>query len=745
MLNPPALPGQWLRSLLLSGLWLLAQLAAAGPPTPPSVRVERLPPMGLLLAKGWRAHAGDNPAWSQPDFDERDWDTLNPTRPRRELPPALSTGISWLRLRVQLGDSLRLRAPLLSVNYLGAVEVYYNGHLLRREGGFSGGPTEGLLSRLRAEPIALPTSGGAEGVLAVRLAPYHPWLQRGVEHQSLCKLTLQTERQLRQLQQQTVAYALATAVMAGGFLLLTLLHLVFFYYNPAKCANRYFARYTLTLAMALAGLYSNDVLLSPLQSGWVQWWFLVIEVLVALSGLYAVRALYALFGFSPGRLYAGLWLSGGCLLVVAVGWLYLPPVGLAFVGFMVVTTLEQLRLTSRALRQRQRGAGIIATGFAVALLALLLLVAIAGAAIDPPGIVLLPLFTLVFLASPLGISLFLAREFALDAELLQVKLREVERLSAQALVQEQEKQALLASQNETLEHQVQQRTGELQRSLADLRTAQAQLIQKEKMASLGELTAGIAHEIQNPLNFVTNFADVSQELLQESKVAQAAGDAHEVAALTEDIIQNLRKINEHGQRASSIVRGMLAHSRASSGERQPVDVNALCEEYLHLAYHGLRAKNQTLQADLKTDFAPQLPTVKAVPGDLGRVLLNLFTNAFYAVQQRHLRGESGYVPTVSVQTRHLNQQLEIQVQDNGTGMSAAIQAKIFQPFYTTKPAGEGTGLGLSLSYDIITKGYGGTLTCESWVGQGSRFCLHLPLPDGPTVGSTGPAKDGAAA
>jgi two-component system NtrC family sensor kinase len=268
----------------------------------------------------------------------------------------------------------------------------------------------------------------------------------------------------------------------------------------------------------------------------------------------------------------------------------------------------------------------------------------------------------------------------------------------------------------------------LDQTLLTLQATQVQLIQKEKMASLGELTAGIAHEIQNPLNFVNNFADVSQELMAELVEAQAQPARTPVleAELLGDLTQNLQKISQHGQRASRIVRGMLEHSRPSTGERRPTQVNTLAEEYGRLAYQGVRTKGPAFTAELPNDLAANLPQVEAVPSDLGRVLLNLFTNAFYAVQQRQRAGEAGYIPMVSVRTRQRGPYVEVQVQDNGTGMSPEVQAKIFQPFFTTKPTGEGTGLGLSLSYDIITKGHGGTLTVESQPGQGSTFTITLP-------------------
>jgi len=284
----------------------------------------------------------------------------------------------------------------------------------------------------------------------------------------------------------------------------------------------------------------------------------------------------------------------------------------------------------------------------------------------------------------------------------------------------------------TQKQDLQAQRDQLDASLTDLRRTQAQLIQKEKMASLGELTAGIAHEIQNPLNFVTNFSEVSTELLAEAREERAKGGAADEALqdqLLGELGQNLSKITEHGQRAASIVRGMLEHARPSSGERAPTDLNVLCDAYLRLAYQGVLAKDNTFHAALVTDFAPGLPQIEAVAGELGRVLLNLFNNAFYAVHQRQQAGEAAYRPTLSVRTQQVGNRVAIRVSDNGTGMSQGVQAKIFQPFFTTKPPGEGTGLGLSLAYDIIVQGHGGTLAVESREGEGTTFRVELPVSD----------------
>ncbi|GAA3979434.1 hypothetical protein GCM10022407_25810 [Hymenobacter antarcticus] len=276
----------------------------------------------------------------------------------------------------------------------------------------------------------------------------------------------------------------------------------------------------------------------------------------------------------------------------------------------------------------------------------------------------------------------------------------------------------------------QQRAREaLEQSLAELKTAQDQLVQREKMAFLGELTAGIAHELQNPLNFMKNFAEVSTDLVDDINgerrgPARAAGLEAEILA---GLKQNLQQISQHGQRATSIIKDMLAHSRSGTSQRLPTDLNALVGESLRLAYQGLLAKDKQFEAQLETLLAPDLPAVAAVPQDLGRVLINLFTNAFHAVQERQRQlPNAAYRPEVSVTTRTVPAGVEIRIRDNGTGMPDAVRQKIFQPFFTTKALGEGTGLGLSLSFDIVTTGHGGTLSVESAEGVGTEFVVTLP-------------------
>lgn len=301
----------------------------------------------------------------------------------------------------------------------------------------------------------------------------------------------------------------------------------------------------------------------------------------------------------------------------------------------------------------------------------------------------------------------------------------------------EEQQSVLLQQNSLLEERVKARTTELeqqketlQNALSDLKASQLQLIQREKMASLGELTAGIAHEIQNPLNFVNNFSEINTELLSEVKeqlAAQKIPDAsrRNIDSIINDFTENLNKISQHGKRADNIVKSMLLHSRSNSQERQLTDINALVDEYLKLSYHGFRAKDKSFNVTLNTAFEKNLEKVNIVPQDIGRVLINLYNNAFYSVHQKKKRNGDGYDPLVTVTTGKHENKLEITIRDNGLGIPPKFIEKIYQPFFTSKPSGQGTGLGLSLSYDII-KTHRGNLKVKSVEGEFAEFTVELP-------------------
>ncbi|MPR32414.1 ATP-binding protein [Salmonirosea aquatica] len=305
----------------------------------------------------------------------------------------------------------------------------------------------------------------------------------------------------------------------------------------------------------------------------------------------------------------------------------------------------------------------------------------------------------------------------------------------QQRLEEEKENRLMQARKAELEILVAERTAEITKQKEELliavdhlKTTQSQLVQSEKMASLGELTAGIAHEIQNPLNFVNNFAEVNSELIEELREEQEKDtpDKELIEEILHDLADNMQKMVHHGKRADSIVKGMLMHSRTGSGEKEVIDVNALADEYMRLAYHGLRAKDKSFNAALEKDFQSEVLMAKITPQDFGRVLLNIFNNAFYAVMQKKKAVGEGYRPTVWLRSRQENNTVEIRIKDNGTGIPDSVRAKIFEPFFTTKPTGQGTGLGLSLSYEIIHVGHDGSLEVESEKDAFTEFIIRIP-------------------
>jgi signal transduction histidine kinase len=319
------------------------------------------------------------------------------------------------------------------------------------------------------------------------------------------------------------------------------------------------------------------------------------------------------------------------------------------------------------------------------------------------------------------------------ANRINVYKKQKEKAKSQLLISMEDNRKLITEQNIILEKKVGDRTwelkeanAELNNTLENLKATQAQLIQSEKMASLGELTAGIAHEIRNPLNFINNFSEVSAELLEEMENNVDNNNDAEVKKLATEVKQNLEKIIHHGKRADAIVKGMLLHSHPGSGQKEPTGINDLATEYLRLAYHGFRAKEKSFKAALNYELDPGIGIINIIPQDIGRVLLNLYNNAFYAVNEKSKEQGEEYQPAVLVKTQKVKVFVEVSVCDNGKGVPAKVAGKIFQPFFTTKPTGEGTGLGLSLCYDII-KAHGGSINLETTAGEGSAFIIRLPV------------------
>ena len=709
-----------------------------------STKIDSMNSLGRNLVNHWKWHSGDNASWSRPDFDDSQWESINLEEPIHKLPKLREAEIGWFRRKLSIGPKMLNKPLCITINQVGASEVYIDGKLLHKLGVVSKNPAiEQTENQVLGLPFSL--SDTNQHVIAVRFSHtksnfYYPGSTLPVFTMKLMETQYFGSWVKRQAQRKTGFLFFGI----GIFLVFGILHFSFYASNRTKkvslvlgitmfmlaisflflnfeasdVSNRQLYLLIFTVSFYIGILLINVSLYSYLNQPfrWIFYW----QVLLMTASLICNIADINL----PGELES---------------W---PPFVIIFIDFIRVSILADRRGDSNA-KVPINSLLVVAVCFVLAIIIL----AIVGSQITMKSngfdnmayVTNLAIFIVIvmFFSIPIGLSLSLVREYTRTHKALSKKLEEIESLSAKNLAQEQEKQQILAAQNETLEKQVTKRTSELKQSLENLKETQAQLVQSEKLASLGELTAGIAHEIQNPLNFVNNFSELSLELIEElneerNKEADKRDEGLEIEILG-DISQNLEKINTHGKRASSIVRGMLEHSRASTGQKDPTDINALADEYLRLAYHGLRAKDKSFNADFKTYLAKDLPKIKIIPQDFGRVLLNLINNAFYAVNKRQgQENESGgdgekYKGTVIVSTEKLEDSVEIKIKDNGTGIPENLKSKIFQPFFTTKPTGQGTGLGLSLAYDIVTKGHGGTLEVETKEGEGTTFIITLPL------------------
>ncbi|CCH02232.1 Signal transduction histidine-protein kinase atoS [Fibrella aestuarina BUZ 2] len=714
--------------------WLLCRLAVAQ-----TVTVESLADSGISLRTTWAFRAGDDPTWSQPNLADRDWKPIDPTQLVADLLPQLPDRLGWLRLRVTIPKALRTQAFTLRWQQTAASDLFVNGQLRRRTGVFptDGQPIQATNPFRRHTLVVRPDSTGTL-TLALRFAVQDDGLSVGQYTAPDSHLFLATlypaDADLTDsfmIRWQPIAGAFT----AGLFFVLFLLHTVFRFYNTADRTNGSTALACFCFGVAFLAIAQLFTLVDT-QTAYARWTLL--GTLAYPVGYVALlTAIYAIFEKKMGLNYG---IVVGLVGLCVVFFFVRRDTDLLWIEFgpALLVTAECSRVMLKA--RRQWGGEFITAGMVAALVLFFVYCLYSVdelAFIRPVALTRFQvqiIYNTAVLCIPLSISLYVARSFIYTQRRMAGQLLEVQRLSKQSFEQEKERQQLLASQKQRLEQQVAERTAQLQQSLDELRTTQNQLVQKEKMASLGELTAGIAHEIQNPLNFVNNFSEVSVDLLEELREERTRPapqrDAELEEELLSDLVQNLSKIQHHGQRASGIVRSMLQHSRSSTGQREPTDLNALAEEYLRLSYHGLRAKDKSFNASFEAELDPSLPPVSVVGQDIGRVLLNLFNNAFYAVQQRKQQDEPGYQPAVRVRTQRVGSSVEIRVRDNGTGIPEDLQRKIFQPFFTTKPTGSGTGLGLSLSYDIITKAHAGTLRVESSDQRPdafTEFVITLPI------------------
>jgi two-component system, NtrC family, sensor kinase len=679
------------------------------------------------LLSGWKFQAGDNPQWAAPDYDDSKWQAADPGTDITKFDQLKNAGVGWLRLHIRADSAVAAQRLMAWVSQYSASEIYLDGKLIQRYGYISHDPAKTIAVTPAGELFELKLKGGADQVIAVRVgyqsrilyaSPLYVPLPAFSMYINGYKAATANSEDLSKLnQEQLVMYSIA----AGIFLILCLIHLLYFIFDRSQKISLYYLIYCLSvfyiyLTFVFIFYQGHSATLSTYMLI-----FFAGTICFCTAFLFLVLVVYVLFGYHGRTVFKVLVI----LAIPAVFGIFLDDIISTFIDgvvFPVLCMLEVARICFLAIKQKRKDATII---FPVICLYIILLVW--EGLLDQTTILATLLIYFVFLSLPIALAIYLGLKTASTNRALKTTLAEVQALSAQNILKEQEKQQILANQNILLETQVNERTSELNQSLTHLKQTQTQLIQSEKMASLGELTAGIAHEIQNPLNFVNNFSELNTELVDEIKQEIEKGDLAEIKAIAVDIEDNSKKINMHGKRADAIVKGMLQHSQSGSGVKEATNINALADEYLRLSYHGLRSKDKNFNADLVTNFDKKLPEVNVIPQDIGRVMLNLFNNAFYAVNQKSKMTGDNYKPEVSVSTSTANGHVVIRVKDNGIGIPDAIKEKIMQPFFTTKPTGDGTGLGLSLTYDMVVKGHGGTIYVNSEEGRGSEFIINLPI------------------
>ena len=684
--------------------------------------LHKIPPEGLLLGKGWKFKAGDKQEWSLPEYNDKDWAPIDPTLELHNLPEVREAGIGWFRLRLQVDSALRGESVTMIVWNLDASEIYQNGKLIYRFGVVSSDYLKEKTDYFLNHLLSLNLGQQPSQVIAVRYSfnKRNLYLKFTNARPVIHIVVKDTNRAFSDHNKNDSFESTLRSIQLSFYLPLGFLLLFLFISYRLQKEYLYFGIFCFCM---FSGVLMHIIaFLEPTTFSRTNSYLLFTQALYIVAALAFINATYILYKQKKSWFYYLMVLYGLCIIpyfFISYDWS-----GLFDSCFFPVINIEFLRLNFIAVRRHRSGAWILLISSLFLSISLISLVWFSFQGKNESSALVQ---SISFVIPGIGLSLFFAGEFARTGSSLHQRIIEIEKLTQDMIAKEKEKQQILSVQNETLEKLVTQRTAQLSESLKDLKETQKQLIQREKMASLGELTAGIAHEIENPLNFVNNFSEVNTELIAEMIDEIDKNNIAEVKIIADTIAENELKINHHGKRADAIVKGMLQHSGTSTGVSVPTDINAMAEEYLRLGYHGLRAKDKSFNAVMQTDFDNTLGKIKIIPQDISRVLLNLYNNAFYAVAEKNtsIKPIAAYQPTVSVSTKKLSDSIELTVTDNGNGIPHKVLDKIFQPFFTTKPTGQGTGLGLSLSYDII-KAHGGEIKVETKEGEYTKFIVLLP-------------------
>jgi signal transduction histidine kinase len=690
--------------------------------------------------KYWRYHSGDDLSWKEPIFNDSNWKLFPSDFDLDSISKDYWQGIGWFRLKLIIDSSLFNQPLAMVMAHFGASEIYLDGKLINQFGLPSKDPAiEKTYRPLNFQPIIISLNNKSEHILAVRYSFLQAnklfdtykigFLFYGHPGYPGFKMHFGNSKEVIHFFSDSLKKNLLFAIITFiALFLIGIFHASLFLFYSSDRSNLYLAIFNLTVFgfcftgwlpsythLGLQGAVLNSFLWGVLWNFW-----LPVSMLAFYSVFYKKLPKYVWLYFAGILLMFYEWFINSSFQMTFHTWL-------SYIVFF-----DMMRLFIRSILKKEKNAWLVGIGVLLSQFAWILYL---NPSMDWANKEFLAYC--VFLIVPVTLLIFNATRIAGTNKSLENQLVEVKRLTDLTLEKEIEKQQILNTQKRLLEKQVQDRTIELSQSLENLKSTQSQLIQSAKMASLGNLTSGIAHEIQNPLNFVNNFSEVNKELIAEMNEEIGKGNFDEAKTIAKDITNNEEKIIYHGKRADAIVKGMLQHSRSSSAVKELTDINKLADEYLRLAYHGLRAKDKSFNVTIITDFDESIGNINIIPQDIGRVILNLITNAFYAVNTTQPpNGGVEHVPTVSVSTKKKNGIIEIKVIDNGGGIPKNIVDKIFQPFFTTKPTGQGTGLGLSLSYDIV-KAHGGELKVETQSAEaaaqagketiGAEFIIQLPI------------------
>ncbi len=682
---------------------------------------------------GWIFRLGNDSGWNRKDINISGWRKLKPEDLSARFADNNGRTECWFRVKIKLDSSIKEPLIGFKINTWAATDLYINGNHLYSFGstGTNGVPFKEFNSKGRL-PVPIDLKMGSEYTIALHIVDFlTPLPPRRLKSEmagfsNLIRLTGPSYN--NEFMTAVKQLGVFTTIWISVCTVLSLLFWLLYIQNANERGLRLIALGTTftTLVIFFKTIEDNVGISSRV------FWFYeyVIGIFFPLSGITTVLILINIFNRTITRgqkIILAIYLIGSIVSIFL-------PVG---IGRLVGTWLPALLLAvciyyiASSWKKLNGAQWTIVVGLLFSLACGLLYIFMDVLFDFQNNTVFLLSVTGYSLSLPLSLLIYVSIRFREILKEVQQNAKQVVQLSA-----EKEKQAL--NQQKILQDEVNAQTAELRTTLNNLKVTQSQLIQSEKLASLGELTAGIAHEIQNPLNFVNNFSEVNKELLDEMKEEIQKGNYDEVKTIAGNIADNEDKISQHGKRADAIVKGMLQHSRASSGQKEPADINAIADEYLHLAYHGFRAKDKLFNATLVTDFDPTIGKINIVPQDMGRVLLNLYNNAFYAVSERNKLKPAGpaagsliqserdvYEPRVTVNTKKYDGKVEIRVKDNGNGIPQKLYEKIFQPFFTTKPSGQGTGLGLSLSYDIV-KSHGGEISVDTKEGEFAEFKVQIP-------------------